>query len=455
VIRGASLLSNRQNSLALDKVILAALRLKNEASAPWRHQIPLPSDFENYVDGWNASDAVLRDANEHGRLLYINLDLGSGCTLNCPHCFTMDGEIDSRGRDSMPYNLLKERILEAKELGLVAVRILGRGEPTEWVATNRSIETGGDFLDFIEFLSQHQIVPVVFTRGQVIGNDADALRFYKSTRRISSGLDLLNLLHRTRCSVFLGFSSIFSDINNEMVGRGQQADYDTWCRTAFKRCIQMGFNTPNPTRLAVESPITTLNIVEMPVRYVLFQLLNISPCSNVYMATGRMRALGLERISDPDQHAFVAVYAAITHFARRLGITGRIGPYPGTKECHDVSNGLYLTLNGDVYPCPGYESIQTILGSARDHTIKSIWQNNPLGRHPQSICPPKTGIHFPPSFGRTVEEELRNRRSEFDEMFQRICEGLHVPIRAGAGASRRSDEKAPNLGAKSNEVRND
>ncbi len=410
---------------SLSTVIHAARRLKEEIGAEWIHKIPFEQGFENYIRGWNSSELELREADETGAMLYLNMDLGMRCTLNCPHCFTMDGAIDARGRNFVSYSLLKERIVEAKEIGLKAVRILGRGEPTQWIARNRDAEdTGGDFMDFIKFLHENDITPLVFTRGQIIGNDSAAANFYGGTHGVWTGDDLVKALHEMNVSVFLGVSSIFPDVNNEMTGRGKQGDYDPWCRRALSMCIAAGFHRNNPTHLAVESPITTLNIHEMPVRYVLFQALNVSPCMNVYMVTGRVQALGLDNVTDPTQEQFIDIYCTVAYFMRRMGIRGRLGPYAGTKECHDVSNGMYLTLNGDVYPCPGFDNAQSLVGSIRTHSLKKIWENNPLGRRPQSICVPKIASHFPPGFEDQVEELVDRNQSRYESTFREICDGL-------------------------------
>lgn len=425
--RTAALL-RRFSALRLDGFIDAARQFKEEVGAEWRHTIPFPKDFENYVRGWNESETVLDEAERDGKLLYINMDLGYSCTLRCPHCFTMQGEIDKRGRDAIPYSLLKERILEAKELGLVAVRILGRGEPTQFIAKNEATGERGDIIDFLRFLHANDVTPVVFTRGQIMGDQKMMDRFYGGMHGITTGQDLARELERLGVSVFLGVSSLFPEINDEMVGRGgpQKRSYDPTCREAVRLCLDAGFNRHNPTRFAVESPITTVNIREMPLRYLFFQLLNISPCMNVYMVTGRMQWLQLEKISDPSQDDFLDMYCTVTYFMRRMGIKGKIGPYAGTKECHDVSNGIYITLNGDSYPCPGFEGVNSMVGSIRDNTVKEIWENDPIGRRRQSICPPKIASHFPPSFERHVEELVRKNASQYEEMFLEICEGLGV-----------------------------
>ena len=424
------------SQLNLDDFIDAACTLKEEIQGEWRHSIPLSDDFENYVRGWNAPDALLKEAEREKRLLYINMDFGDGCTLHCPHCFTQEGAIDARGRDPLPYEHLKEAMLDAKKMGLLSVRILGRGEPTQWIAGGHkgphlTPRAGEDFLDFVEFLSDNDIIPVIFTRGQIIGNDDRVRWAYGGAHGIENGVQLVERLYALGATIFLGFSSLFPEINNEMVGRPatELYNYDTVCLRALKLCMDMGFNEGNPTRLAVEAPITNLNIREMLVRYILFQMLNISPCSNVYMVTGRAMTYGLREITDPGQDAFLDMYATITRAMERMGIGGRIGPYAGTKKCHDVSNGLYLTLNGDVYPCPGYEGLHNMIGSLRNHSMDEIWENSIYGGHPQSICPPKIATHFPPDFEDQVKEKMAACQDRYDRDFEYICERLGIEVK--------------------------
>lgn len=420
--------------ISLEDLIAQALEFKESIGGDWVNKLPLPPGFQNYVCGWNETDAILQGAERDRGLLYLNIDFGTGCTLHCPHCFTQEGAVDSRGRTPLPYEVLKEAILDARQLGLRCVRILGRGEPLQWVhnpnrgGSDQSPACGEDIIDFIKFLHDNGIIPLVFTRGQIAGDDTMVKRFYDGAHGINNGTDLTRWLRRQEVSLFLGVSSIFPEINNEMVGipKTDRFDYDRACRRSLRLAIEAGFNRDYPTRLAVEMPITNLNIMEMGVRYILFQMLNISPCTNVYMVTGRALTYGLGEITDPPQDRFVDNYAMVARFAQNMGIDVRVGSYAGTKECHDVSCGMYLTLNGDLYPCPGYEGIHNLVGSLRTHSLRKIWENNPYGGHPQSICPPKIGTHFPPDFADIIDNQIKLNKFRYDELFSRIVQGLEV-----------------------------
>ncbi|MBN2107051.1 MAG: response regulator [Deltaproteobacteria bacterium] len=419
--------------LTEEDIIKQALELKNDINGTWRYTPPFPQSFQNYVRGWNETDEVLSRAVQERRLLYLNMDFGDGCTLRCPHCFTQEGAIDARGRKPLPYARLREAILEAKELGLKCVRILGRGEPTQWIAgakarSGNQPAAGEDLIDFIQFLYKNDIIPLIFTRGQILGDDERIAWAYGGAHGVNSAADLAKLLYENGVSLFVGVSSVFPEINNEMVGRpaSDRYNYDRTCRLTLKHAIAAGFNTGNPTRLAVEMPITNLNIREMAARYVLFQCLGISPCTNVYMVAGRAMTYGLGDITGPSQEEFLEHYARVTYCARAMGIDTRIGSYAGTKECHDVSCGMYLTLNGDIYPCPGYEGMHNFVGSLRTHSIKEIWANNPYGGHPQSVCPPKIATHFPPDFEKIVEKRIVQNQTKYQDDCQRVVNALGV-----------------------------
>ena len=73
-----------------------------------------------------------------------------------------------------------------------------------------------------------------------------------------------------------------------------------------------------------------------------------------------------------------------------------ISSYAGGHPCNQVSVGMYLTVNGNVFRCPGDEI--TFLGSVRENSLKEIWESSEnYGRCGQFNCgcPPKWGKSIP------------------------------------------------------------
>ncbi|GHT42855.1 hypothetical protein FACS189443_6270 [Planctomycetales bacterium] len=92
-------------------------------------------------------------------MLTLDIDFGDVCSLNCPHCFRRDNAIDKRDdRKQLEANDLKEVIIQSKELGLKSIKFLGKGELLE----------NKDLIDFLLFLKDNDITPILFTKGHVI-----------------------------------------------------------------------------------------------------------------------------------------------------------------------------------------------------------------------------------------------------------------------------------------------
>lgn len=57
---------------------------------------------------------------------------------------------------------------------------------------------------------------------------------------------------------------------------------------------------------------------------------------------------------------------------RREGISA----YAGSRSCQQVGCGVYVTLFGDVYMCPGDDSNVTKFGNVRQSTLREIWEGS-------------------------------------------------------------------------------
>ncbi len=406
-----------------EKTIKSALLLKNKLGVNWKYEPGrFPQNFQNYVKGWNSTEEELKNNADNSKLYFINLDLDdNGCTRRCSHCFTMKGQIDlERGRKSqgayfpkLKKKLEKKRLLEQikiakEELGLKSIRLLGRGEPTE----------SPYLLEFVETISDLGLSTVLFTRGHVIGNDSHAKLVYNKYG-IKGGYELAERLFQNNVSVIQGFSALNNVVHDGMTGIEGHSKYS---EIGLQRFLELGFNKGNPTRIGIEAPIAKINMDEFPISYVFFQCMGISPIYNSYMVTGRADEKFFNS-NTPSLKERIKLHSKIMHFMMRMGIGNEVGAYLGTKECHDVEHGLYIPSTGDVRPCTGYESKESIKGDLNKEDIRLIWENSRIkGR--QHICPPKINHGFPNNYINLLNEELTNNKTTFEDEFQRIINGL-------------------------------
>lgn len=415
--------SREATRINLNETIKAALELKMYLGVDWKYMPgTFNDDFRNYLSGWNDSDDIYKKSKDDHELLYLNLDLqDNGCTRRCSHCFTMAGQIDiDRGRakssecgpkkrKAISKDRLIEQIAKAKDkLGLKAVRILGRGEPTE----------SSYLLEFTEIMNDLGLQTVIFTRGHVMGNDPHTEIVFGKFG-IKKGIQLVERLYELNASIVLGYSALNDIIHNGMIGIENHSNY---CRKGLKHFIDAGFINSNPTRLAIEAPIAKLNMNEMPVSYILFQCLGISPIYNTYMVTGRADQSYFDS-NTPSLQERLLLHSEIIYYMESLGIKGGIGPYLGTKECHDVSNGLYIPSSGDIRPCTGYESSESIKGDLNIEDIDIIWERSKI-KGLQSLCPPKINHGFSLNYEDLLNECLDKNRTKFKSRYDEIIMGL-------------------------------
>ena len=326
-----------------------------------------PPGYINDINGW-AFDRETIEKNA-GKLLTLDIDFGSRCSLNCPYCFRRGNSVDNVLR-TLDYDDLVSLLKEAKELGLRSVKFLGAGEPFE----------APMFLEFLRVCRNLDIIPLIFTRGHVIGDDDEVSELY-GQYGIRTGEQLVEEVRKCNASIMLGFNSFHDEVQKKMVGNG--SDFIVKRDRALTLLVDAGFNkvTPRATRLALAvNPIIRWNLPDA------FELYKWARSRNIYaiitppMISGRARADGWERYM-PSEAELVELYTRIYHFNIQTGLQSiqqiseeGISAYAGGHPCNQVACGLYVTLNGIVLSCPGDES--NVEGNIWDHTLAYIWKHS-------------------------------------------------------------------------------
>lgn len=325
-----------------------------------------PENYINDINGWGFDKATIKE--NKGKLLTLDIDFGDYCSLNCPFCFRLSNSIDDKNKE-LQIEDLKSLIIEAKTLGLRSVKFLGKGDPFE----NKG------FLDFLRFLHSENVIPLIFTKGHVIGDDNAVIKYF-GKYGINTGEELSNELKKLNVSIMLGFNSFDSVAQNKMVGR-KDSNYTEIRNKALVHLVNAGLNENNPTSLALAiNPVTIWNIDEVLEIYKWGRLRNLYCVVTPTMISGRAKDKTWVAIN-PTNKELIKLYSDIYKFNIETGLQSiqqindeGISAYAGGHPCNQVATGMYVSLNGIVLSCPGSEEV--IEGNIWKNNLTDIWNNS-------------------------------------------------------------------------------
>ncbi len=361
-----------------------------------------PKNFINYVNGWGSfTEKELKDNS--GKLLTLDIDFGNFCSLNCPHCFRRNNKVDLGKNKLMDYSDIVNVIKQGKKLGLKCVKFLGAGEPFE----------DKNFIKFLRFLKRMDIVPSIFTKGHIIGDD-NLVKKWNSQYGISTGEELVQELKKVNASILLGFNSFDTEIQDKMVG-GMKG-YTIKRNRALELLVKAGFNKYNPTHLCLAlNPITKENYDDMLEMYKWARVRNLYTIICPTMISGRCAEKFAWHKITPSSIKLINLYTKIYEFNIEKGIQTfeqiekeGISTYAGVRPCNQIACGMYITLTGKVLRCPGDDV--TLLGSIWKDSLKDIWLNSENYKRSGTYncgCPPKIGKSIPNNLFRDVLNKLK------------------------------------------------
>lgn len=372
--------------------------MRSEPHIPQRFTT-FPPGYINDVRGWGIDAKTL--AENLGKLLTIDLDYGTVCSLNCPSCFRKNNIIDTLSDRTMSDTDLRKVVLDAKSLGLRSVKFLGAGEPLE----------NPGFIEFLRFLKEQEIIPVVFTKGHVIGDDAVTERVW-GYLGIHTGAQLVEELDACGASVVVGFNSFDDKLQAKL--SGSPTNYAALRNRTLELLYHRGFADSNPTRLAVGvNPVTKRNVNEASEIYRWARLRGIYAVVTPTMVSGRSGKQATWAAITPSAEELVRLYEEIYRFNISTGLqtleqirSEGVAAYAGGHPCNQVAAGLYVTSSGAVLRCPGDVLVE---GSIWESDIKAIWRHSTnFSRQGafNNCCPAKDGKSIPLGLYGDVERNL-------------------------------------------------
>lgn len=258
-------------------------------------------------------------ARDEDRLLALRLETNRSCNLKCRYCYAESGVDPSA---VAPYEVLADRIDQARDLGAKSVVIIGGGEPT----------IHPRFRDLVERVYELNMIPVVFTNCLLV--DADLAAF----------------LFRRQASVMTKLDSLRPDRQDFLVGvEGAQKRI----RQGIENLLAAGFDSPtDPHRLRIGASFVScrLNLDEIIDIWRFCRQHSIFPNMEVLTPTGRAReALSDQGLSTWEIQAYKLRLLALD----RASFGYDWLPYTplAGSGCLQHLYSLYITLEGNARPC--------------------------------------------------------------------------------------------------------
>lgn len=359
-----------------------------------------PTSYINSAQAWgNFTREKLQE--NRGRMLTMDIDYPcDSCSLNCAECFRKGGVIESSGHKRASFDQTIEIIHQAKNLGLLEVKILGDLEPFESYS----------FLDFLMEVTGLGIKVGIFSNLVAFGNDQVACK-YHGRHGIKSGHALAKRMFDLGIAIYGKCNSFDSAIQDRMV---QTPGYSMSRNRGFEVLVEARFNAGQPTRLAgIIAPLTKLNYPDAFETYVWLRRRNIYPVITVSMVSGRGRNLW-QKVTPPAEQ-IIDLYSRINIWNIESGIgtldeltSNMPSAYAGCHQCHQCI-GCYVTSTGIVLRCPGDDV--TTFGDVREKSLEHIWKasenyERSLNASYNCHCPPKDGLSLPSNLYEEVTKRV-------------------------------------------------
>lgn len=295
------------------------------------------------------------------------------CPHSCPGCFN---EADLRN----PILTTKEvwRIVDqAIELGLESVKFLG---PGELIANPRLFE-------ILDGFKKRGITISIFTKAAILGNDMLSQHYHS----ISSDELVDRLVRYKNLNLLIGARTFDPQLENLLVPRNQRQitegfDYHASRNKAVERLCDAGMNSDvNAPRLAlIASPVTHQTLKYVGEIYRWGALRNIPVYLPPTMVSGKGHKLVFKAVEEKFESDYIDLAVDIYTWSIKQGVMTLEqfideGPHPyiGVAPCNQLTHGLYIHYDGEVWRCPGNDTPDFVVHSnVRNATLLDIWKGS-------------------------------------------------------------------------------
>jgi MoaA/NifB/PqqE/SkfB family radical SAM enzyme len=252
--------------------------------------------------------------------------------------------------DKLSPDEIKKVIEQFSDLGGKSIKILGEGEPL----------LRRDILEIYEYIYGKRLQPVLFTCGDVIGDNDLAKRIHGL-----SGENLIQKLDTFGTTIMLKYEAKEQDALVQREGYSKKRDL------ALERLIRQGFNQHQPTHLGLGIVVLNSNYTEIPRNYEWAIKNNIYPLLCPLMPIGKASNEDNRSELGISQRQMIELSAGLYKIARENGIYVEYpADFPGGLACDISRAGFYIGDTGDIYLCESEEKV----GNVRTASLQDMWK---------------------------------------------------------------------------------
>ncbi|OGI87253.1 hypothetical protein A2995_01060 [Candidatus Nomurabacteria bacterium RIFCSPLOWO2_01_FULL_33_24] len=326
------------------------------------------------------------------------------CPHSCPGCFNNTVVKNT----IMTYAEVVNIIDQGLKLGLESIKFLGPGE----------LLANPNLFQILDDLQKRNIIVGIFTKGAIMGSDVLSQMYHG----INSQEFVNKLTNYNNITFLVGSRSFDSEIENKYIPTKTPKlrdafNYHESRNIAIERLCQAGMNSDQEKqRLAIiTSPVGPETIDGVSEIFKWGCDRNIPVLITTTMVSGKGHKLvkshqGLEFERKYKDLAVEIYLFLINKEAKTIDELKqeKVSPYVGIAPCNQLTHGLYIHYDGEVWRCPGNDTARFVVhGNIRNSSLLDIWlgsKNYKINKFNNGCV--KDEISIPKDFYQTVLRRL-------------------------------------------------
>jgi len=297
--------------------------------------------------GWGApfgKEDIAAAKREH-RLLSMELELSRECNLRCIYCYADSGEAL---KGELTYGEIVSAVDQAVDLGARRIVVLGGGEPLCYPR----------ILAVLTYLRSKDVEIELFTNGMLLTPD------------------LARTLMDLGVKPVIKMNSLRPEIQDVLAGR---KDAHKGIRAGLNALLHAGYPGEG-LPLGAQTVMCRHNYHELPDMWVWLRERNIIPYFEILTLQGRARRHPDLELDPQELRRVFERLARID--AERFGHFWEPHPAVAAFSCDRHEYSCTVSVNGDIYPCPG---VSLSAGNIRTAPLAKILGTSPVIRDLRNI----------------------------------------------------------------------